>query len=84
MSTRLLSRIPSIIHIMTPLSTLSGDDRASIVMPDIDDDAGDIFAARFGAAWNNGENVTIKEAPSLFDINLETDNQGMTMVRLHK
>ncbi|KAL5248296.1 hypothetical protein ACHWQZ_G017473 [Mnemiopsis leidyi] len=61
-----------------------GDDRASIVMPDIGDDAGDIFAARFGAAWNNGENVQIKEAPSLFDINLETDNQGMTMVRLHK
>ncbi|XP_063691149.1 amyloid beta A4 precursor protein-binding family B member 1-interacting protein-like isoform X2 [Bolinopsis microptera] len=63
---------------------LGGDDRASIVLPDIDDNAGDIFAARFGAAWNNGENVTIKEAPSLFDINLETDTQGMTMVRLHK
>merc|ERR1712176_1746382 len=61
-----------------------GDDRASIVMPDIGDDAEDIFAARFGAAWNNGENVQIKEAPSLFDINLETDTQGMTMVRLHK
>lgn len=61
-----------------------GNDRESIVLPQLDDNVADIFAARFGAAWNNGESGPIRDAPSLCDINLETDNQGMTMVRLHK
>ena len=63
----------------------TGDpNRASVILPDMDDNMGDIFAERFGAAWNNGENASLREAPSLCDVNLETDTQGMTLVRLHK
>ena len=54
-------------------------------MPDIDDNAGDIFAERFGAAWNNGdETESIKEAASVPDVNLKPDKDGMTVVRLNQ
>jgi len=46
-----------------PDPNVSGDDRASLIMPQIDDDVGDLFAARFGAAWNNGQHAPLKEAP---------------------
>ena len=56
----------------------SGQERASLVLPEIDDNVGDIFAEKFGAAWNNGEGE--EEEDSVLDINLDTDTEGMTFV----
>lgn len=74
-------------YILQPFVPPPGDsDRASMILPDLDDNMGDLFAERFGAAWNNGEATSrhMREAPSLCDVALETDTQGMTLVRLHK
>jgi hypothetical protein len=51
-------------------------------MPDIniDDYVGDMFAARFGEAWSNGENFTFSDTTSLFSANLETDPEGMMIL----
>lgn len=61
-----------------------GDDRESIFVPELDDENVDIFSSRFGSAWDNGSNNALNAASSMADIPMETDTQGMTMVRLHR
>eukprot|EP00116_Pleurobrachia_bachei_P004799 sb/3465061/ len=48
---------------LSPTLPVFSENRESIVMPEMDDNAGDIFAARFGNAWDNGDNIGVKEAP---------------------
>ncbi|KAL5267864.1 hypothetical protein ACHWQZ_G004792 [Mnemiopsis leidyi] len=63
-----------------------GQERASLVLPDIDDNVGDLLAERFGAAWNNGEEGEEgeeEEGDSVLEINLDTDTEGMTVLPQH-
>ena len=66
-------------------STHPGQERASLVLPDIDDNVGDLLAERFGAAWNNGEEEEgeMEEGDSVLEINLDTDTEGMTVLPQH-
>ena len=59
-----------------------GGNRDSVMVPELSDDTAALFAARFNDAWSNSDDVTLNEAPSLYDLPMETDSQGMTMVRL--
>ena len=67
-------------------STHPGQERASLVLPDIADNVGDLLAERFGAAWNNGEEEEEEEGEegdSVLEISLDTDTDGMTVLPQH-